>query len=92
MYLTERKMVGTVIGIMSCTINTFMVITPLAYGGLKDGANDSEDGYYWVTRFSSCLGLCGVILAVWTYLYDVYRNDGVLSMSVRQRRRYQNGL
>ena len=88
MYLTERKMVGTVIGLMSCLINISMVITPLIYGSLKDAAADSEDGYYWVTRFSSCLGLSGVLLAILTYLFDIYKNDSILSMSVEQRRRY----
>jgi hypothetical protein len=92
MYLTERKMVGTVIGLMSCLINISMVITPLVYGRLKDAATESEDGYYWATRLSSSIGLCGVLLAIWIYLFDVYKNDGVLSMSIKQRRRYQHRL
>lgn len=88
MYLTPREKIGTVLGVMSFFVNIGLVITPLVYGKLVDSAINPENSYYWVTRLSTTIAFSGLLLGIWTYLYDVFRNNGILSMNVEQRNVY----
>ena len=71
-------------GLMSCSVNCGLILTPIIYGLLKDLA--TTDGYYWVTRLSGGLAFIGVHLSILVYFYDIFRNNGILAMDVKKRK------
>ncbi len=68
--------------------NLGIVTVSMLFGTLTDAAPDLEKSYDQVTSVSCCLALVALVLSILTHVYDVYRNNGVLSMNVEERNKF----
>ena len=76
-FVVEAKTVGTAFGVTTAVQNIGLGIVPLLVGVIHDNTS-LEDGYFWVTFFFICMGILGIITAIFLLLVD-FKNGGVLN-------------
>ena len=84
-YIVREDQIGLALGIASSLLNIGCTLIPPLMGKLQDHTMELDQGYYWVTRLSSLTSLIAVALCIALHFYDICKNSGHLSMSVKKR-------
>lgn len=68
--LVEKRMLGTVTGMITASLNLTLTLYPLVLGVIHDKTEDVQHGYFWTEITLACSIGLGVLVSIWIYEVD----------------------
>jgi len=82
--IVEKKILGTVTGVITAVFNLMLTLFPLILGAIHDHTREAHHGYFW-TEITICAVISmGILSTLWIY-YEDLRRGGLLDKSPHEK-------